>query len=73
MTFFFFFFPSPDTPAQSSIMKIEKLTVWDSLVVLKLSQGPQEFIKNKPLLLNLTLPNKIPEEIFAYFRLMRVL
>lgn len=54
-------------------MKIEKLTVRDSSVVLKLSQGPEEFIKNKPLLLNLTLPNKIPEETFAYFRLMRIL
>lgn len=45
----------------------------DSLVVLKLKQCPQEFIKNKLLLLNLTLPNKIAEEIFAYFRLMRIL
>lgn len=67
------FFAFPDTPAQSSIMKTEKLTVRDSLAVLKLNQCPQEFIKNKPLLLNLTLPNKIPEEIFAYFRLMRIL
>lgn len=65
--------PSPDTQAQSSIMKRGKLTGKDSLVVLKLNQCSQEFIKNNLLLLNLTLLNKIPEEIFAYFRLMRVL
>lgn len=49
-------------------MKIGKLAVRDSLIVLKLIQCPQEFIKNKPLLLNLTLHNKIPEDIFDYFK-----
>lgn len=68
------FFAFPRHPSTEEYhMKIGKWTVRDSLVALKLSQCPQQFIKNKPLLLTLTLPNKIPEEIFAYFRLMRIL
>lgn len=63
---------SLDTKVQSSIVKRGKLTGEDSLVVLKLNPCPQKFIKNKVLLLNLTLPNKIPEENFAYVRLMRI-